>query len=113
MGDYVGLFIVKKEPKDEPSTIASVAKYRVAKSQGTRSSLRTTRCDEALGKNDLQRHPRRRQDHRQEESSSSREGSTGSVESSVIVQYSVFMRTVEAMRKLDAITEYANVERQR
>ena len=23
--DYVGLFIVKKEPKDEPSTIASVA----------------------------------------------------------------------------------------
>ena len=50
MVDYVGLFIVKKEPKDEPSTIASVASTGWRRSLGTRSSLRTTRCDEALGR---------------------------------------------------------------
>ena len=56
MVDYVSLFIVKKGLKDELSTNAPLAKYLVAKSQRTRSSLRTTRCDEALGKNELQRH---------------------------------------------------------
>ena len=83
-------------------------KNRVAKSQATRNSLRKTKCDEAVGKNDS-RGIRGEDKIIVERSLAVLEGSNGFRGAIGHREYSA----VEATRKLDAITEYADVERQR